>query len=339
MKILLIGGTGIISTEVSRQLVADGNEVYLLNRGNRPLPDGAVGICCDIHNTEQVDQALNQMQFDCVADFIAFNQADVKRDLVLFAHRSKQYIFVSSASAYEKPPKNFFITEETPLANPYWQYSRDKIEAEQYLRGYKVSGGAAITIVRPSHTYSERSLPLAVKGDRGPWSVLQRIQQGKPILIHGDGTSLWTITHSKDFATGFVGLVGNPNAYGQTLQITSGEALSWNRIYEIIADELGSVLHAVYATSEFLAQAGKQYDFYGKLLGDKSHSVLFDTARLKLIVPDYRPVVSAEEGLRHSVQYLLAHPELQLEDPEFDRWTDRVIAAQRAALTAMNENG
>lgn len=335
MNILLIGGTGIISTEVSRRLIAEKNQVFLLNRGNRPLPEGAKGICCDIGKPRQVEEALGTLQFDCVADFIAFHAADVARDLELFADRTKQYIFISSASAYQKPPKEFCITEETPLDNPYWQYSRDKIEAERYLREHRKPGSAAITIVRPSHTYSERSLPLAVKGDFGAWSVVQRIQQEKPVLLHGDGSSLWTITHSVDFAKGFAGLVGNPNAYGETVQITSGQALSWTRIYEIIADELGKPLHPVYVASEFLAQVGKQYDFCGKLLGDKAHSVIFDTAKLKLLVPDYRPCISAEQGLRRSVQYLLCHPELQQEDPDFDAWTDRVIAAQQTAVDEM----
>lgn len=332
MKILLIGGTGIISTEVSRRLIEENNEVYLLNRGSRALPNGAKGICCDIHDRKQVEAALGELRFDSVADFIAFDAADVARDLDLFGHRTKQYIFVSSASAYQKPPKDFHITEETPLANPYWQYSHNKIEAEEYLKAHRLPGGAAVTVVRPSHTYCERSLPLAVKGERGPWSVVRRILEEKPVLIHGDGSSLWTITHSADFAQGFAGLVGNPNAYGEAVQITSGEALSWTCIYEIIADELGQPLHPFYVASEFLAQAGSAYDFCGKLLGDKAHSVLFDTAKLKLLVPDYRPHISAEEGLRASVRYLLSHPELQQEDPAFDAWTDRVIAAQKAAL-------
>ncbi|MEG1931492.1 MAG: NAD-dependent epimerase/dehydratase family protein [Pygmaiobacter sp.] len=335
MKILLIGGTGVISRSISELLIACGHEVFLLNRAHAPLPQGAQSICCDIRDEDAVSRCLAGLRFDAIADFIAFTRADVERDVRLFGTHTGQYVFISSASAYQKPLSDYRITESTPLANPYWQYSRSKIEAEDYLVAQYRENGFPCTIVRPSHTYSERSIPLAVKGNAGPWSVLRRIAQEQPVLIHGDGSSLWTVTHSTDFARGFAGLLGNAHALGEAVQITSDESITWNQLYAILARILDKPLHAVHVSSDFLAAAGAQYDFYGGLLGDKANTVVFDNAKLKRLVPGFCATVRADEGLRQSVAYLQAHVELQREDPEFDVWTDRVIAAQQAALQAL----
>ena len=244
----------------------------------------------------------------------------------LFAGKTRQYIYISSASAYQKPPVESVITESTPLSNPYWQYSRDKIACETYLMQQYRENGFPVTIVRPSHTYDERAVPLGVHGKLGSWQVVRRIMDGKPVIIHGDGTSLWTVTHNSDFAKGYCGLVGNVHAIGQAYHITSDERVTWNQIYQCIADTLGVSLHASYIPSDFLA-AVSDYDFEGSLLGDKANSVIFDNTKIRRAVPEFRADVRADQGIRQTVRHILAHPELQIPDPEFDAWCDRVINA------------
>lgn len=338
MKILFIGGTGTISSAISALLVAQGHELYLLNRGNRPdrLPQGARALQADIRDEAAVASALQGHEWDVVADFIAFTPADVERDYRLFHGRTRQYVFISSASAYHKPVPDYRISESTSLANPYWEYSRQKIACEEYLMRQYRAGGFPVTIVRPSHTYGERSVPLGVHGDRGSWQVLSRMLQGKPVIIHGDGTSLWTMTHSRDFARAFVGLLGNPHAIGEAVQITSGETLTWNQIYAAIARALGVELRAVHVSSEFLDACGP-YDFRGTLLGDKAHSVVFDNTKLHRLVPGFTATIRFDQGVRETVDYVLSHPDCQTPDPDFDAWCDRVIAAlERAKREAAN---
>ena len=267
------------------------------------------------------------MQFDSVCEFIGFVPAQVERDYRLFRDRTRQYIFISSASAYHKPARSHIITEGTTLANPHWQYSRDKIACEAVLMQHYREDGFPVTIVRPSHTYDERSIPLGVHGANGSWQVVERIRQGKPVIIQGDGSSLWTLTFNTDFAVGFVGLMGNPHAIGEAFHITSGESLTWDQIYEEIAKALGVPLHPYHVASDLLAAVGKQYDLEGSLVGDKSVTVVFDNSKLKRIVPDFAPTVTFAEGVRRALGYLLAHPEAQVADPDFDAWCDRVIAA------------
>ena len=333
MKALFIGGTGTISMAITRLLGQHPDwELTLLNRGTRKidLPDGVKTITADISDEAAAANALEGLTFDCVCDFIAFEPAQLERDFRLFAGKTKQFIFISSASAYQKPLSDYLITESTPLANPHWAYSRKKIACEEFLMRMYRENGFPVTIVRPSHTYDERSLPLAVKGSKGAWQVVRRMQQGKPVLIHGDGASLWTITHNSDFAKGFVGLMGNAHAVGQAYHITSDESVTWNQIYAIIADELGVALNACHVPSDFLA-ASKTYDFEGSLLGDKAASVVFDNSKIKRAVPGFTCTVRADQGLRKTVRHLLAAPELQQEDPEFDAFCDRVCAALEAA--------
>ena len=333
MKALLIGGTGQISLAITKKLVKDGWEVYLLNRGNRSaeLPEGVHSIVADINDEAAVLEKTEGIMFDSVCEFIGFVPAQVERDWRLFRGKTRQYIYISSASAYHKPVGDYMITEGTALANPYWEYSRNKIACEDFLMGKFREEGFPVTIVRPSHTYDERNLPLGVHGAKGPWQVLKRMMEGKPVIIQGDGTSLWTVTFNKDFAVGFTGLMGNVHAIGEAFQITSDETLTWNQIYQTIADALGVKLNAYHVASDFLAETGKQYDFNGALNGDKAHSVVFDNTKLKRLVPQMTTTIPFHEGARISIGYILSHPELQVEDPEFDAWSDRVIEALEAA--------
>ncbi|MCQ2417614.1 MAG: SDR family oxidoreductase [Oscillospiraceae bacterium] len=335
MKILFIGGTGTISMAITRLLSSQGHELWLLNRGNRnqELPENVHTICCDINDEADVLSKIDGMQFDCVGEFIGFVPEQLERDYRLFKGRTKQFIYISSASAYQKPLRNYVITEETPLENPYWEYSRNKKACEEYLLKLYKKEGFPVTIVRPSHTYDERSVPLGVHGEKGSWQVVQRIREGKPVIIHGDGTSLWTITHNSDFAKGYVGLIGNPKAIGEAFHITCGMSVTWNQIYQAIADAVGMELHPVYVSSETLAELG-DYDFVGSLIGDKAASVVFDQSKLKQLVPDYSPTITAYQGIQSTVHYVLEHEEYQIPDPEFDAWCDAVISAVSALKTS-----
>ncbi len=331
LKVLLIGGTGTISMAITRRLAAQGHQVFLFNRGSRTaeLPENVITLRGDISNEAEAAAILNGMQFDAVGEFIGFTTEQVQRDVRLFSGKTRQYLYISSASAYQKPLSESVITESTPLCNPYWQYSRDKIACEAYLMQQYRENGFPVTIVRPSHTYDERSVPLGVHGKNGSWQVVQRILEGKPVIIHGDGTSLWTITHNSDFAKGYCGLVGNIHAIGQAYHITSDERVTWNQIYQCIADTLNVPLKACHIPSDFLA-AISDYDFEGSLIGDKASTVIFDNTKIKRAVPEFRADIRADQGIRHTVQHLLAHPELQQTDPEFDTWCDRVITAFEA---------
>lgn len=334
MKLLLIGGTGVISEASTRRFLSLGHEVWLLNRGNRPVPAGAHSIVADIGDEAACREALAGHCFDMAADFVAYTPAEAARDIRLLTGRCRQYIFISSASAYQKPVPALPIREDTPLMNPFWEYSRNKAAAEEYLL-HLPAGAPAVTVVRPSHTYCERSLPLAIKGDTGPFSVLRRILNQQPVLIHGDGESLWTITHSEDFALGFCALAGNEAAFGQAVHITADERLSWNEIYRILAAHLNRPLHAVYLPSTLLAESDRHYsyDLRGSLLGDKAHSVWFDTEKIHRLAPEFIPQVSAKEGLCRSVDWFLAN-DPKLPDLKFDRFCEQADLAAQAAKTA-----
>ncbi len=335
MKVLMIGGTGTISMAITRLLCQSGWEVYLLNRGSRraEAPAGIHWIQADMNEEAAVQQAIEGLQFDCVCQFIGFEPWQVERDIRLFSGKTKQYLYTSSASAYHKPGADYRITEGTTLANPYWQYSRNKIACEEVLMKAYREQQFPVTIIRPSHTYDNRSVPLGVHGDKGSFQVLKRMMEGKPVIIHGDGTSLWTMTHNTDFAKGYVGLMGNSHAIGEAFQITNDETLTWNQIYSTIARCLGVELKPYYVSSYFLAATGK-YDMLGSLIGDKANSVVFDNRKLKAAVPDFRPTVRFEQGVAEAIANVMAHPELQQEDPAFDAWCDQVIAAQDNALKA-----
>jgi nucleoside-diphosphate-sugar epimerase len=338
MKALFIGGSGTISAAISRQVLEMGWELFLLNRGNRNneinakgKPGKLVEINCDIRadSVETIIQKLKSASggepFDVTADFIAFTMEHVQKDFKIFNSICRQYIFISSASAYQKPLSSYLVTESTPLANPYWEYSRNKIACEEFLMAAYRNKGFPITIVRPSHTYDERSVPLGVHGKNGSWQVIKRMIEGKPVIIHGDGTSLWTVTHNSDFACGFTGLMGNIHAIGEAVQITSDETLDWNQIYMAIANALNVELKAVHISSEFLAK-NSPYDFTGSLIGDKANSVVFDNAKLKRLVPGFCAKVRFDQGIRQTIAHVLSHKECQVEDPEFDEWCEKIIA-------------
>lgn len=335
MKILFIGGTGTISTAISIQVLEQGHELYLLNRGTRnelfANYTNVTYISIDIEKEDMVSKEIEDLTFDVVADFIAFIPSQLERDFRLFNGKTKQFFFISSASAYQTPLADYRITEGTPLSNPYWEYSREKIACEEYLMKMNRQYGFPVTIIRPSHTYDERSVPLGVHGDNGSWQVIKRMLEGKAVIIHGDGTSLWTMTHASDFAKAFIGLMGNIHAIGETVQITSDETLTWNQIYESIAMALGVKLISVHVSSEFLDKCSP-YDYQGSLIGDKANSVVFDNSKLKRLVPDFIATKRFDTGIKETINNVLSHVKLQVEDKVFDEWCDRVVIACDMAI-------
>ncbi|MCL1831548.1 MAG: NAD-dependent epimerase/dehydratase family protein [Oscillospiraceae bacterium] len=340
MKALLIGGTGIISTAITKQLAANPDwELYLLNRGSQRLseritpnaqPSNITQLTAEIGDESAVAELIKDLEFDTVADFISFVPAQLESRYRLFKNKCRQYIFISSASAYQKPLSDYRVNEATPLANPYWEYSRNKIACEEFLMERYRNDGFPVTVVRPSHTYDDRYIPLGVHGDKGSWQVVKRMTEGKPVIIHGDGTSLWTMTHNSDFAKGFIGLMGNIHAIGEAVGITSDETLTWNQVYAAIAGVLGVKLNPYYVPSDFLAKCS-DYDFTGSLIGDKANSVVFDNTKLKRLVPGFVATKRFDQGIREVIQNVLATPALQVEDSAFDAWCDRVIAAMEQA--------
>ena len=334
----MIGGTGTISSAITRQLAESDNELWLLNRGSRKneVPNNVKQIIADIDDEKEVLRQIGDTQFDAVCEFIGFLPSQVERDIRLIKGRTRQYVYISSASAYNKPAASHVINEGTTLANPYWEYSRNKIACEELLLKEYRENGFPITIIRPSHTYCERAVPVSVHGLKGSWQVLKRMIEGKPVVVHGDGSSLWTLTWNEDFARGFIGLLGNPKAIGEAFQIMSDEQLTWNQIYECVAKALNVTPKLYHVASDFLAATSpKEWDYMGNLLGDKAVTVVFDCTKLKRAVPGFQATTRFDEGVRRCVAYILAHPELQIEDPEFDAWCDRVIAAQETAKTSL----
>lgn len=332
-KALFIGGTGTISMAITRSLATNENwDLYLINRGNRKsdIPDGVNVITADINDEADVIAKLDGMEFDTVCDFIGFVPEQLERDYRIFKGKTKQFMYISSASAYQKPCRSYIITEGTALVNPYWEYSRNKIACEDYLMKLYREENFPVTIIRPSHTYDDRFVPMGVHGEKGSWQVIKRMMEGKPVIMHGDGTSLWTMTYNEDFAKGFIGLMGNPHTYGEAFQITNDESLTWNQIYEVIADALGVEFKPYYVSTEFLS-AVSYFDLGSGLIGDKSCSVVFDNSKIKSVVPEFKCTIHFEEGIRRTIKNILEHPELQVEDPEFDCWCDKVIDALEAA--------
>lgn len=322
MKVLFIGGTGVISSACSQLAVERGIELYLLNRGlsERPAPPSAKILRGDIRDKDSVSKILSKMTFDAVVDWIAFTPEHVEMDLELFHRRTKQYIFISSASAYQKPPAALPITESTPLSNPYWKYSQDKIACEQLLMRSLDRDGFPVTIVRPSHTYDCTSLPID-----GGYTVLNRMRQGKKVIVHGDGSSLWTLTHHRDFAKGFVPLLGSSLAIGQAFHITSDEILTWNRIFEILAEVAGAKPRIVHVPSDTIASFDPQWG--AGLLGDKAHSVIFDNSKIKTFVHDFAATIPFTEGAKEIISWFDSNPSYQIVNEQTDRMIDKIIAA------------
>jgi nucleoside-diphosphate-sugar epimerase len=322
-KVLFVGGTGIISTTVSRQAIAAGFELYLLNRGVRGAnPPGSRSLKADINNPDEVRGALNGLQFDVVINWIAYTPQDIERDLALFKGRVGQYIFISSASAYQKPPEHYLITEETPLHNPYWNYARDKIACESRLMRAFNEEEFPVTIVRPSLTY-DSNFPVAIGSDG--YTIADRLKKGRPIIVHGDGSSLWVVTHAEDFGWGFLGLVGNPRAIGHAFHITSDEVLTWNQIYTTIAEELGVTANLVHVPSDFIARAAP--DLAGTLLGDKTWSVVFDNTKIKSFVPEFEAEIPFRAGIRRTLDWFNEDERRQSVDDESNDQIDRILSA------------
>ncbi len=331
MKILFIGGTGNISSTLSRQLVEQGHELHLINRGKSskyPLPKGVKVIPHDVHSG-QPPAALKGAQYDVVVDWIAFTTADVERDIAWFSGGPQgastgQYIFISSASAYQKPPSHPVITESTPLANPYWQYSRDKIACEETLmRAYRATG-FPMTIVRPSHTY-DTIVPVAVS--KSDFTIIDRIRRGLPVIIHGEGTSLWTLTHADDFARAFIGLCGNPRTIGHAFHITSDEWLTWDQILRLVGRAAGAEPNLVHVPSAFIAKVDPETG--PGLLGDKSWCALFDNAKIKSFVPGWQAQIPFAEGIRRTVAWFDADPSRQAIDEKANARVDEILRAWR----------
>ncbi len=334
MKVLFVGGTGVISASVSPLVIERGHELALLNRGTRPemTPRGARQITADIRDLKAAAAALRGQEFDVVVSWLVFTPAQLEAELQMFRGRTGQYVFISSASAYQKPATHFPITESTPVINPFWQYSRDKIACEDRLQQEMRDAGLPATIVRPSFTYGPTMIPSGYQSWQHPWTTVDRMRRGKKVIVHGDGTALWTMTHATDFARAFVGLLGNAHALGHVVHITSDEVLTWDQIYQAIARAAGARADLVHVSSELIAafdpEAGPG------LLGDKAHCAVFDNSKVKSLVPGFICTVPFSEGVRRSVEWFEAHPEKCTIDAGFNERTDRIIAAQEKAAAS-----
>jgi nucleoside-diphosphate-sugar epimerase len=321
VRLLFLGGTGIISTASVRLAVQRGHEVTVLNRGRttkRPLPAEVEGLTADVNDPESVDRALGSREFDVVAQFRAFTPEHVRHDVERFRDRTGQYVFISSASAYQKPPGSVPVTESTPLKNPFWQYSRDKIACEDLLVAAYRDDDFPAVIVRPSHTYDDTLLPTL-----GGWTDIARMRAGKPVVVHGDGTTQWTLTHSDDFAVGFVGLLGRPEAEGNAYTITGDSAPTWDQVYTWLGRAAGAEPTLVHVASETIA---KELPDHGPgLVGDKAHSMVFDTTKLRRLVPEFTTTIPYAEGARRVLAWYDAHPEAQETDEALDAAFDRLV--------------
>jgi len=332
MKVLFIGGTGNISSACSRLAVENGVELFHVNRGKvkADIPSEVKTIVADIKDMEQLQKALGDQDFDVVVNFIAFTPDDVKQDIEIFSGRTRQYIFISSASVYQKVGGHPVITESTPLYNPYWDYSRDKIACEDLLNDEHRKNGFPITIVRPSHTY-DTVIPVAI-GSWTDYTIIDRMKKGKEVIIHGDGTSLWTVTHSHDFAKAFVGLLGHQQAIGHAFHITSDELLNWNQIYEAVAEAAGADLNAVHIASDYICDVGDTIGWVwmrGNLLGDKAVSTIFDNSKIKRFVPGFDAKITFKEGIEKTIQWFEADPSRMVIDEGNNRFIDTVLKAYK----------
>ncbi len=325
LRVLFIGGTGIISSASVRLAVERGIDLTVLNRGvgtQRPLPDGVEVLRADVRDPAAVRAAIGDREFDAVVDWVAFTPEHVAADVEVFAGRTGQYVFISSASAYQTPPERLPVTESTPLRNPYWAYSRDKIACEDLLvQAYREDGFPA-TIVRPSHTYDQTLVPLD-----GGWTAVERMRRGKAVVVHGDGTSLWTLTHHEDFARGFVPLLGHPRTIGEAFHITSDDVLTWDQVVRALGRAAGVEPRIVHVPSDAIAAVDPEWG--AGLLGDKAHSMVFDTTKLRRLVPDFAATIPFERGAREIVDWHDADPARRRVDARLDALMDDLEARFR----------
>jgi nucleoside-diphosphate-sugar epimerase len=328
MKVLFIGGTGIISSACSQLAVERGIELFLLNRGqshNHDVPQGATAWRGDIRNDpDGVAQLIKDHQFDAVVDWVAFTSDHIEHDIRAFTNKTRQFVFISSASAYQKPPSHYLITEDTPLANPHWQYSRDKIACEERLMREFRERDFPATIIRPSLTYGPSQIPLVLGSWKHPWAMMDRMKRGQKVIVPGDGTSLWTVTWNGDFAKGLVGLLGREQLAGHAFHITSDEVLTWDQIYREAAHAIGVEPNIVHIASDTLV--AHEPDWEGTLVGDKSNSAVFDNRKIKHFVPDFACTVPWAEGVRRSIAWFMADPARQTIDEAHNRKLDTLIA-------------
>lgn len=324
MKVLFVGGTGIISSGAAALAVEKGYQLWLLNRGTRleHIPDGAKSLIADYRNEEETTQALGDHRFDAVIDFITYVPEQMEQAIRTFSGRTEQYIFISSASAYEKPLKHYLLTEETPLYNDYWPYANNKILCEKKLR-QAIEAGFPGVIVRPSLTYSDFNMLTALNSRKHPYTLLDRMLKGKKIVVHGDGLSLWVITHTSDFAKGIVGLLGNPASIGEAFHITSDEVLTWDEIYRAIGRALGVEAKLVHIASDFIGAYNPIYR--ASLLGDHANSVVFDNSKIKRFVPDFHCTLPFAEGAKQCVAWFDVHPEKKTIEHEWNNEMDQLI--------------
>lgn len=331
MKVLFIGGTGLISSACTQLALERGINVFLLNRGQHAdTPAGATAIIADVNNRESMKSALAGLRFDVVVNWIAFTPDQIERDMALFSGRTDQYIFISSASAYQRPGGHYLVTESTPLANPYWQYSRDKIACEDRLMRALRDDGFPVTIVRPSLTYGDTQIPLVMNSWQKPYTIIARMRQGRPVIVPGDGSSLWPVTHNSDFAKGLVGLLGHQQAIGHAFHITSDEALTWDQIYTATAAAAGVQPRIVHIAADFICACLP--DMTGSLIGDKCSSVIFDNSKIRRFVPGYLATTPFKVGIARTVAWFDAHPHLQQIDIEADQKLDTLIDAYGQGL-------
>lgn len=333
MRVLFIGGTGIISSACTRLAIARGIDLTLLNRGQRAEIPGTKQIVADINDPASASPALKGQNWDAVVDFISFTTDDLEKRIELFRGHTGQFIFISSASAYQRPVTDYLITESTPLANPYWDYSRNKIACEDRLLKALREQGFPATIIRPSFTYSEWIVPLAINSWPMPYTAIDRMRKGQPVVIPGDGTSLWTLTNNADFAKGLVGLLGHQASIGHAFHITSDEVLNWNQIYEATAEAAGvDSLNVVHIASDFITACLP--DETGGLHGDKSTSVVLDNSKIKRFVPDFVASIRYSEGIKNSIAWYDADKSRRKIDTEWNQTWDKLIAAYQGGLKA-----
>jgi len=329
VRVLFIGGTGTISSACSPVVIEAGHDLWHLNRGRSalPAPPQVHHLQADVRDKAEVRRAIGDLTWDVVVQWLAFAPEHISQDLEVFAGRAGQYVLISSASAYQKPPQNWMITERTPLENPFWSYSRDKIACEQLLGG---QSEMPWTVVRPSHTYGPSQVPVAIGSWSKPYTIIDRVRRGSPVLVPGDGTSIWTVTHNSDFARGFLGVLGHPDALGEAFHITSNEALTWNQIYELLARAAGTTANLLHIPTDALRWLDE--GTWSGLWGDKSHCAVFDNSKIRRLVPGFQARVPFSEGIRETVQWFDADPSRKQVDEDSNKIWDRFADIYTRAL-------